>query len=258
MATALAQGCVRAGQASPEGIVASDPLPEARSKFVEGLPGATCLEDNRAVLEMADAVVLAVKPQMMDQVLATIRDAVEPRHLLASIAAGIPLARLAAALPPGTRLVRVMPNTPCLVGMGASGYSLGRHAAAADGQTVRTLLESVGEAFEVEETLLDTVTGLSGSGPAFVYSMIEALAAGGVAMGLSAETALQLAAQTARGAAEMVRQTGLSPAELRAQVMSPGGTTVAGLEALTRLEGPAAFEAAVVAATQRSRELGQS
>jgi pyrroline-5-carboxylate reductase len=210
------------------------------------------------VLAGADVVVLAVKPQVMAQALADIRGAVEPRHLVASIAAGVTLARLANALPAGTRLIRVMPNTPCLIGQGASCYSRGAAASDNDAAVVHELLTSVGQAYEVQEAQLDAVTGLSGSGPAFVYTVIEAMAEGGTAMGLPAELALELAARTASGAAAMVLQTRLSPAELRDQVTSPGGTTLAGLEALRRDGAAAALRAAVEAATKRSAELGRA
>jgi len=258
MATALASGCLRAGLATPAEIVASDPSPEARAKFAASVPGSLCTADNAQVLDFADMAILAVKPQTMAGLLAEIGGRARPEQVLVSIAAGITLERLAAALPPRTRLVRVMPNTPCLIGRGASAYSLGPSAAEADATAVRALLESVGEAYEVPESYLDAVTGLSGSGPAFVYTAIEGLARGGAAMGLPHELALRLAAQTARGAAEMVQSTGLSPAELRDQVTSPGGTTLAGLQALTEAGAAEAFAAAVTAATQRSRELGRS
>ncbi len=258
MATALATGCVQAGLVPPDGVLASDPFEAARAKFGAEFPRATTTTDSRAVLADADVVVLAVKPQMMTQALGDIRDVVEPRHLVISIAAGVTLARLAAGLPTGTRLVRVMPNTPCLIGQGVSCFSRGATATADDAALVQKLLTAVGAVYEVEESQLDAVTGLSGSGPAFIYTVIEALAEGGAAMGLSPALALELAARTAGGAAAMVIATGLSPEELRAQVTSPGGTTLAGLDALTRADGAAAFRAAVEAATKRSIELGKS
>ena len=256
MATALARGCLQAGLAEASRLLASDPLEEARQRFTEAMPGATVTDDNLQVLSAADVVILAVKPQRMSELIAGIVPAVESRHLLVSIAAGVTLENLASQLPSGTRLVRVMPNTPCLIAQGASCYSRGPSATIEDGQVVRKLLESVGSAYEVEEKLLDAVTGLSGSGPAFVYSMIEALAEGGEQMGLSTELALELAAQTTRGAAAMVLATESSPAELCSQVTSPGGTTLAGLEALTDARGPEAFRAAVEAAAQRGRKGG--
>lgn len=258
MATALGRGCVSSGLVPGARITAADPFESARETFAAEVPGAQVGSDNSAVLARADIVVLAVKPQMMQAVLAELKSQVEPRHLLVSIAAGVTLAKLAAGLPPGTRLVRVMPNTPCLVGLGASCYALGDRATDQDGKLVGQILSSVGKAFEVEEKMLDAVTGLSGSGPAFVYSMIESLAAGGAAQGLPPELALELAAQTARGAAEMVLVTGRSPAELREQVTSPGGTTLAGLQVLESQQGPAAFQAAVEAAARRSEELGSA
>jgi len=257
MATALAKGCTKTGLIATGRLLASDPWEAAREQFAAALPAAQVTAGNRQVLAGAEVVVLAVKPQKMAEVLSSIHSAVTPQHLLVSIAAGIPLAKLARELPSGTRLVRVMPNTPCLIARGASCYSRWPTATEEDGQLVQKLLESVGSAWEVEEQQLDAVTGLSGSGPAFVYSMIEALALGGQEVGLPANLSLQLAAQTVHGAAEMVLATELEPSVLRNQVTSPGGTTLAGLEALAKLAGPAAFQAAVVAATNRSIQLGQ-
>lgn len=258
MATALGRGCVTSGLVPGSQVIASDPSDEARRKFAEQVSGSRLVASNQAVLAAADIVVLAVKPQMMASVLAEISPHVQSRHLLVSIAAGVTLGKLANGLPAGTRLVRVMPNTPCLVGLGASCYCRSETASENDGDLVAKLLRSVGRSFEVEEPMLDAVTGLSGSGPAFVYRMIEGLAEGGAAMGLPRELALELAAQTARGAAEMVLVTGRSPAELREQVTSPGGTTQAGLAVLEAQGGPVAFCTAVEAATRRSVELGES
>jgi pyrroline-5-carboxylate reductase len=257
MATALARGCVESGLVKTSQVLAADPHAEARLAFAEQVPGVEAFDSNEPILTRADIVVLAVKPQIMANVLVEIEPHVTERHLLVSIAAGITLARLAESLQEGTRLIRVMPNTPCLVGLGASCFSRGGSATDVDAEHVRQILASVGQAFEVPEVLLDAVTGLSGSGPAFIYRVIESLAEGGTAMGLPAELALQLAGQTARGAAEMVLTTGCSPAELREQVTSPGGTTLAGLNELARLQGAEAFRAAVVAATKRSQELGR-
>jgi pyrroline-5-carboxylate reductase len=257
MATALAKGCVQAGLAPASTVLASDPSSEARARFAQDVPGASVANENATVLEGADVVVLAVKPQMMAAALADVRTAIRPRHLVISIAAGITMARLAEGLPQSTRLVRVMPNTPCLIGQGASCYSLGPTATQEDGDVVRRLLDSVGHAYEVRESQLDAVTGLSGSGPAFIYTVVEAMAEGGAAMGLSPELALELASRTALGAAAMLVTTKLPPAELRSQVTSPGGTTLAGLEALSAAGGAAALRGAVEAATRRSIELGQ-
>jgi len=258
MATALARGCVERGLVAPQQLLAADPSSEARDRFSRQVPGRQLFAESRVVLERAEIVFLAVKPQVMNQVLAEIRDDVQNSQLVVSIAAGVTLARLAAGLSSGSRLVRVMPNTPCLVGRGASCYSRGSFATKEDGEKVKQVLTSVGIAHEVEEELLDAVTGLSGSGPAFVYLMIESLMAGGVAQGLPQTLALELAAQTVRGAAEMVQTTGLSPEELREQVTSPGGTTLAGLETLEQLKVETAFKQAVEAAARRSQELGRA
>ena len=257
MATALAMGCVQSGLVAAEQVLAADPYAEARQRFAAQIPGVGLARDNQHLLEQAEIIVLAVKPQVMADVLADVAEQATDQHLFVSIAAGITLSKLDALLPAG-KIVRVMPNTPCLIGLGASCYSLGRQATDTEGQLVQKILDSVGSATQVEEPMLDAVTGLSGSGPAFIYSVIEALAEGGTAMGLPPELALKLATQTTRGAAEMLLSTGSSPAELRAQVTSPGGTTLAGLERFAKLEGERALRGAVEAATNRSIELGRS
>lgn len=258
MATALARGLVRAKMVRAEAIVACDPSEDARNAFVLEAPGAVVAASNAADVAQADVVVLAIKPQKMTQALDSIRGAIGSDSLVVSIAAGVTLERLAAALPAGQRIVRVMPNTPCLIGRGASGFALGEHATKSDAKLVAGLLSAVGVAFEVPEKLLDAVTGLSGSGPAFVYSMIESLAEGGVKEGMSAELALELAARTVAGAAEMVLETGEAPAVLRDRVTSPGGTTVAGLGVLRERGFGETVVEAVRAATRRSVELGQA
>jgi pyrroline-5-carboxylate reductase len=257
MATALARGFVKAGVVPAKSILASDPSAEARAAFSEAVPGALVAADNTKRVAHADVIFLAVKPQQMCDALDELRDAVRRDALVVSIAAGVTLQRLAALLPKGQRIVRVMPNTPCLIGQGASAFSLGEHATPEDSQLVNTLLSAVGAAFEVPETSLDAVTGLSGSGPAFVYSMIEALAAGGSAAGLPPELAAELAARTAAGAAAMVLETGEKPSVLRERVTSRGGTTVAGLAVLGERGFMKAVADAVVAAAKRSVELGK-
>jgi pyrroline-5-carboxylate reductase len=257
MATALARGFVQAELLSPTSILASDPFDAAREKFAGAIAGATVYDQNTPVVATVDVLILAVKPQLMSHVLDEIRSKIGKEVLVVSIAAGVPLARLAAGLPANQRIVRVMPNTPCLVGRGASAFSRGAFATEADGELVAQLLSAVGIAREVPESQLDAVTGLSGSGPAFVYTMIEALTEGGAAVGLPPALAAELAAQTAAGAAEMIVKTGASPAALREQVTSPGGTTLAGLKALDENGFQGAVVAAIRAATQRSAELGQ-
>ena len=256
MARALAAGFVRAGLLAADAIVASDPSGDALDAFCDSVPGARRAKDNISVARGAAVIILAVKPQHMAGALADLRSAVGKEHLVISIAAGVRLATLAAGLGDGARLARVMPNTPCLVGRCAAGYALAPTATEADAALVAKLLSAVGRAVRVDEKLLDAVTGLSGSGPAFVYLVIEALSDGGVRMGLPRDVALELASQTVLGAAEMVLSSGEHPAVLKDRVTSPGGTTIAGLQALESGGLRGTLMAAVEAATQRSLELG--
>jgi pyrroline-5-carboxylate reductase len=253
MATALAGAWKRLARE----IRASDPLPDARAGFAShtGIPAGP---DNLDVVRHSDVLVLAVKPQSMAGLLAEIQPIISDRHLIVSIAAGITLRQLADGLGATRRLVRVMPNTPCLVGASASGYSPSDCATPDDIALVDRLLKEVGKAYRLPEHLLDAVTGLSGSGPAFVYVVIEALSDGGVRMGLPREVATALAAQTVLGSAKMVLETGQHPAVLKDMVASPGGTTIAGLHALERGGLRAALIDAVEAATRRSIELGHN
>jgi pyrroline-5-carboxylate reductase len=257
MAAALARGWTAAGFLSADTCRASDPYPDARTRFQQQT-GCPTTADNREVVANSDVLVLAVKPQTMPALLNEVRPIVTPNHLIVSIAAGITLKLLADGLPADARLVRVMPNTPCLLGASASGFAAGPAAKADDVSLVETLFNAVGKAFAVPEPLLDAVTGLSGSGPAFVYVMIEALADGGVRMGLPRDVALTLAAQTVVGAGRMVLETKQHPGALKDAVTSPGGTTIAGLHALERGGLRAALMDAVEAATRRATELGRS
>ncbi len=250
----LAAGFIRAGLVRGEQIVAADPVAAAREQFGAAAPQARIAASNTDVAAAAGVVVLAVKPQQMPAVLDEI-GANATGKLVVSIAAGVRLATIASRLA-NARLIRVMPNTPCLIGQSASAFALGPKATDADAALVRQLLEAVGRAYCVDEKLLDAVTGLSGSGPAFVYVAIEALADGGVRMGLPRDVALSLAAQTFKGSAEMVLSTGEHPAVLKDRVASPGGTTIAGLQALESGGLRAALMGAVEAATNRSIELG--
>jgi pyrroline-5-carboxylate reductase len=255
MARALASGFVKAGLVAPAQIVAADPVPAALEAFAQAVEGARAAADNASVATAADVLFLATKPQQIGAAVGPLAKATDGK-LVISIAAGVKLSTLAAWLA-AARLVRVMPNTPCLIGQSASGYCLGPRATAADGQLVAQLLSAVGLAFAVDEKLLDAVTGLSGSGPAFVYVMIEALSDAGVRMGLPRDVATALAAQTVRGAAQMVLETGDHPGVLKDRVASPGGTTIAGLQALESGGLRGTLMAAVEAATRRSIELGQ-
>jgi pyrroline-5-carboxylate reductase len=254
MATALAHAWLAAGLVKT--VHASDPLPEARENF-KAQTGVAASANNLQVVSSSDVLLLAVKPQSMPALVAQISPVLSKLHLIVSIAAGITLRQLADGLGASCRLVRVMPNTPCLVGASASGYAAAPTATPQDIALVDHLLQAVGKAFCLPETLLDAVTGLSGSGPAFVYVMIEALSDGGVRMGLPRDVATALAAQTVLGSAKMVLETGQHPSVLKDMVASPGGTTIAGLHALERGGLRATLMDAVEAATKRSMELGQ-
>jgi pyrroline-5-carboxylate reductase len=204
----------------------------------------------------ADCLFLAVKPPNIPQVAHGVSEALDAGKLLVSICAGVTIESLESMFRT-RRVVRVMPNTPCLVGAGASAFSCARGATEEDADLVRRLLAAVGEVVQLDEKHMDAVTGLSGSGPAFIYQVIEALADAGVSVGLTRDVAQQLATQTVLGAATMVRETGAHPAVLKDRVASPGGTTIAGLRALETAGLRAALMEAVAAATRRSAELGQ-
>jgi pyrroline-5-carboxylate reductase len=255
MATALGQGFVRSGLTVGANLLASDPSDAARNAFSIATGGQST-DDNALVASESDVLFLAVKPQFMASVAADLAGKIPNETLVVSIAAGVRLSRLAGWLGDGVRLVRVMPNTPCLIGQGACGFCLGDHATPADGELVGKLLKSVGIVWQVEEKMLDAVTGLSGSGPAFVYLIVEALSDAGVRVGLPRHIAASLAAETIRGSVDMVLKTGEHPAVLKDRVASPGGTTIAGLQALEAGALRATLIAAVEAATKRSIELG--
>ncbi|WP_165074058.1 pyrroline-5-carboxylate reductase [Paludisphaera rhizosphaerae] len=254
MASALVNGMIRAGVATADRILASDPQAATRDALAKE-SGVVAHASNAPVVEGSDVVVLAVKPQSMAAVLAEIAPGLAPRHLVVSIAAGVSIATMAKALGESTRIIRVMPNTPALLGEGASAFALGPKATEADSAAVQRFLDSVGRAVRVPESQLDAVTGLSGSGPAFVYMIIEALSDGGVRAGLPRDVATTLAAQTVLGAAKMVLETGLHPGALKDQVTSPGGTTIAGVQTLERAALRGALIDAVDAASRRSAEL---
>jgi pyrroline-5-carboxylate reductase len=256
MATALARGWLSAGLVRPEDVCASDPVPAARDAFAAATACATHA-DNGAVVRASDLLVLAVKPQSMASLFAEVRPILRS-PLVISVAAGISIRQLQDGLGPSCRIVRVMPNTPCLVGASASAYASSAEATSADVALVDRLMNAVGKAFRVSESLLDAVTGLSGSGPAYVYVIIEALADGGVRAGLPRDVAQTLAAQTVLGSAKMVLETGTHPAVLKDMVASPGGTTIVGLHALERGGLRAALIDAVESAARRATELGKN
>ena len=257
MATALARGFITAKLTSAKSIVASDVMEMARKTFADET-GVKPMPSSLAVCKAASILILAVKPDQVANVLAEIRDHITAKHLLISIAAGVPLAKIEAGLAPGARVIRVMPNTPALVGASASAFATGTSATPADAALAQKLFSSVGVAMQVKESLLDAVTGLSGSGPAYAYQIIEALSDGGVAAGLPRDVATKLAAQTLLGAAKMVLETGLHPGALKDMVTSPGGTTIEGLHELEKGKVRGALMSAVRAATEKSKKLGQS
>ncbi len=261
MATALAAGFVRE-LLSPSQISGYDPIEASRNAFAAKIGDGVRVHDSAAAATIdATVMILAVKPQVMTEAIQPLAESFKSvkasSPLIVSIAAGVPIAKLEQLLPKGMRVIRVMPNTPCLIGRGASGLSAGSAATADDLRLISELLATVGLVEVVPEPLLDAVTGLSGSGPAYVFQMIEALSDGGVKMGLPRATATRLAAQTLAGAAEMLLSTGLHPGVLKDFVTSPGGTTIAGLHAMEVGGVRAALIDAVEAATLRSRELGK-
>ncbi len=256
MATALARGFLQAGLVLPENLKASDISPAACADF-QGATGAAAGAGNGAIARSAEVLIVAVKPAQVLAVLQDVAREISERHLIISIAAGVTLGKLEAALPPGSRVIRVMPNTPALVGEGGAAFATGRNARREDAELARKLFCSVGLALEVAEPLLDAVTGVSGSGPAYAYLMIEALSDGGVAAGLPRDVATRLAAQTLLGAARMVLETGKHPGELKDMVTSPGGTTIDALHELEKAGLRGALMTAVRTAAAKARLLGQ-
>lgn len=255
MAGALIRGLLRAGHYKPEDLCASDPV-DVQLRRLKRTHKIEVTRENRALVRQSQTIILAVKPQAMAGVLEEIRAEVNPRKLFISIAAGFPLRRLEAGLGGQARVVRVMPNTPVLVGRGVSVAVSGSKATPADLKHTLKVFKAVGEAVSITgEDLLDAVTALSGSGPAFVYLFAESLVEGGVRGGLPQTLAAQLAHATLGGAAAMLAESGLSTRELRDMVVSPGGTTQAGLSSLEAHHFREAIVAAVEAATRRAREL---
>jgi pyrroline-5-carboxylate reductase len=256
MGTALVEGSIRSGAVAASAVMGVDPHAGARELFQKATGAAVSGE----ISSLADCtvVLLCTKPHDVRSALASLSpEGGAAAGLVISIAAGVTVSALEEAAPGGMRVVRAMPNTPALVGKGAAAYCLGTKATEDDAACARLLLGSVGLAVEVPERLMDAVTGLSGSGPAYVYLIIEALADGGLRMGLPRADAVRLAAQTVLGAAAMVIETGEHPAVLKDMVTSPGGTTIAGLAELERKGLRSALIEAVGAATKRATELGK-
>lgn len=257
MGSILAQGLISGKIISVNKITVTD-IDAARLDYLRSKLKLQVSSDNKKTVKNADIIILAVKPQNMTATLKEITSVVNKSQVVISIAAGITTIFIEKILPRGTRVLRVMPNVAALAGAGAAAVARGSIADAADVQLTQAILSAVGIAVEVDEKLMDAVTGLSGSGPAYCFVMIEALADGGVQMGLPRELALRLAAQTMLGAARVYLQGNMHPAQLKDMVTSPGGTTAAGLQALEEGKIRATLIKAVEAATNRSRELAGS
>jgi len=255
MAGALIRGLLQSKTLDAAHIRASDVKGE-RLTDLEKKYGIQTTDDNEALASWADVLVIAVKPQIVYRILGAMAAAIQPTDLVVSIAAGVPIDALAARLPAGTRIVRAMPNTAAIALAAATAISPGAHATPSDLEIAKALFEAVGRCVVLEEGLLDAVTGLSGSGPAYVMVMIEALADGGVKVGLGRDTALLLAAQTVYGAAKLQLETGEHPGRLKDMVTSPAGTAIAGLHTLEAGGLRRTLMDAVEAASLRAGELG--
>ncbi len=256
MAGALIRGMIAGGTVEAAQIGASD----VRSDHLDDLAaehGITKFAANDDLIAWSDVLVLAVKPQVIDRVLEASRNSFGPKTLVVSIAAGVPISVIESQLPPGVRVVRAMPNTAAIVLAGATGVAPGSHATPEDVELARALFDAVGRTVVLDESLIDAVTGLSGSGPAYVMLMIDALADGGVKVGLHRDTALLLAAQTVYGSAKLLLDTGEHPGRLKDMVTSPGGTAIAGLHTLESGGLRRTLIDAVDTATKRAIELGE-
>ena len=257
MAEALIRGVLSSGSLLPSAVTASDVSAERRKFIAEALKINTT-ENNQDVVSRSQLLVLCVKPQQTDDVLKQIAAVFRPEHhVLASICAGVPTSRLEKNLPNGARVVRVMPNTPMLVGLGASCLCRGLHTRDEDLALVEELFSSGSLTLRVEERMMDAVTGLSGSGPAYLFYLVEAMIDAGIAEGFTREQASLLASRTVLGAAKMLEETQLPPEELRKRVTSPNGTTQAAVERLDATEVKPKIVAAIRRAAERSRELGK-
>jgi len=256
MAEALVRGLLRAAVLPPDSIVVTDTRPERLEHFQKHYRVAA-VAHNPTAAATADVLILAVKPQILEKVVQEIAPALKPTALIISIAAGVPIASIATHLEPSARVCRTMPNICALVAHAATAIAAGPTATPEDMKQVRAIFEAVGIVVEVEESLMDAATGLSGSGPAYVFLIVEALADAGVRVGLPRYQAQQLAAATVLGSAHLLIDTGLHPGVLKDQVTSPGGTAIAGLHTLEAGGLRTTLINAVVSATERSRQLGE-
>ena len=255
MGSALAAGALAAGIVDKRGVTLTD-VDVGRLDRISRELGVSVTSDNTAAARDADVVVIAVKPAVVPEVLDRISGELTPDKLIISIAAGVKLAAIESRLPGGTKVIRAMPNTPCRIGSGAVGFARGTAAGEAEAAIAKRIFDSVGVSFEVPEYLLNAVTGLSGSGPAYVFVLIEALSDAGVRVGIPRDISAKLAAQTVLGAARMVVEENEHPARLKDEVASPGGTTIAGIDALEKAGFRSAVIEAVKAAANRADELG--
>jgi pyrroline-5-carboxylate reductase len=255
MAEAMIKGLLHSGASRPEDIVASDPRKD-RLNFIEELFGISVCEQNPEAVNQADLVILAVKPQIMETVLIELADHLDMSKLIISIAAGISLTTIESHLKKDLRLIRAMPNIAALVLESATAICPGKHAFSEDLGLAKTVFDSIGKTVIIEEGLMDAITGLSGSGPAYLFLIIDAMADAGVKVGLSRDNALTLSAQTVLGAARLLIETGEHPGRLKDMVTSPGGTAIAGLHTLEEGGLRTTLINAVEIATKRSRELG--
>lgn len=253
MAEAIIKGLLKKGK-DPARIMVSD-ISGDRLRFLKEKLGVETTEDNMQVADKCKTIILSVKPQNLKEALESIRDYMDAGKVLVSILAGVTTEKIEELLVPGVKVIRAMPNTPALIGAGVTALSPGKETGAAELETAREIFESVGTVKILPEKLINAVTGLSGSGPAYVYLIIEALADGGVMAGLPRDTALELAALTVQGAAGMIKETGLHPAQLKDKVTSPGGTTIYGLLQLEKDGVRGSIMETVLAAVKRAEEL---
>ena len=256
MGEALIKGLLGRNFILSKNIIGMD-VSNERLHYIKKTYSVQTVHKHREAVERGDIIILAVKPQDIAKVLQKIADEINRSKLLISIAAGVSLKFIESYFSSKIRLIRVMPNTPALIKEGAAALSKGKSATEDDLETARNIFNTVGKTVIVDEKLMDAVTGLSGSGPAYIFTILEALVAAGVKMGLSREVSQELSVQTLLGSAKMLVETGEHPARLRDMVTSPGGTTIAGLHALERGGLRGTIMNAVEAATKRSKELGE-
>jgi pyrroline-5-carboxylate reductase len=256
MAEAMIRGLLRGEVFKPKQVTASAPREERQRELAEKY-GIHATGDNREAARQS-IVVLSVKPQILSRVLDEIADTISADSLVISIAAGVPVAAIQSKLRPATRVVRAMPNTPALVDAGATAIARGEHARESDLEDAKRIFDAVGVTVVLDESLLDAVTGLSGSGPAYVFLILEALSDAGVKVGLSRRTSQLLSAQTLLGSAKLLIETNEHPGRLKDMVTSPGGTAITGLHTLEHGGLRTTLMNAVEAATRRSRELGEA